>query len=703
MSTPADNENQPVKPGVATPPGLLLATLLFWGWQTDWLWCGAVMGVILELARRVPWRWELREEDFRRLWNFSVLLGLGLGIYLFSADDAGTGPGGTAADVARKAGLSGLNAGMTMLRVMPMLWFLFVAAQCFSTRQAVPLAAISWLVRRWQRLDGAAWKEKSANLTYPYFMTCVYSAGIHDNDGTHIYFWGQAVLLAWALWPLRARRVQWWVWLLALGVALGAGFGGARGIGRLEQVLNNYNAQWLTRMLHGKMNPDESRTSIGKIGQMKLSGEIVLRVRPDPGSPLPVYLREASYRKYNSQIWQTMGGTNDFVAVKPTATNENSWVLLPEKTRLAGVQIAAYLEGFSPNGDAEGLLPLPTGVARLDELPAFELKQNPFGAVLATGPGLMIYEARFGGGKTMDSRPDTNWDLLVPSNETNALEQVIKELNLAGMDERRQLLAIQQFFESKFTYTLFIKPQLPGHTNGTPIANFLLHSRAGYCEYFATATVLLLRELHIPARYATGYVVHETSGSGYVVRAHDAHAWCLVWDEPSGTWNNYDTTPGSETNGGGKLGQALGDAWSWVKFEFAKFKLFWGQTEFRKYALWLLIPVLGLSLYQLIFRRGRKGKPAKVAGTVPADWPGRDSEFYRLEARLAERGVPRQPGESLAPWLERVLADPARADLRTPVRELLRLHYQHRFDPEGLTPADRERLAREVAALEGKI
>ena len=65
----------------------------------------------------------------------------------------------------------------------------------------------------------------------------------------------------------------------------------------------------------------------------------------------------------------------------------------------------------------------------------------------------------------------------------------------------------------------------------TPLSRFLLKTRAGHCEYFATATVLLLRELGIPARYAVGYAVHETSRQRLRRALRDAHAWCLVWNE----------------------------------------------------------------------------------------------------------------------------------------------------------------------------
>jgi hypothetical protein len=58
--------------------------------------------------------------------------------------------------------------------------------------------------------------------------------------------------------------------------------------------------------------------------------------------------------------------------------------------------------------------------------------------------------------------------------------------------------------------------------------------------------------------------------------------------------------------------------------------------------------------------------------------------------------VARQPSEPLSGWLSRALDDPALADLRTPLRELLRLHYTYRFDPRGLSDKEREALTREA-------
>jgi len=71
-----------------------------------------------------------------------------------------------------------------------------------------------------------------------------------------------------------------------------------------------------------------------------------------------------------------------------------------------------------------------------------------------------------------------------------------------------------------------------------------------------------------------------------------------------------------------------------------------------------------------------------------------DSEFYQVEQKLRQRGAMRQPGELLSTWLLRASADPALADMRSRLQELLHLHYRYRFDPEGLSQPDRETLRR---------
>ena len=690
-----------------TPPFLLGATLLFWGWQTGFLIAGAVMAVVLESGRFVKTRWDLSDEDFHRIWTFCTLLILAAAIFAFTLNEGAGGFSGLfhgpAIVVASRLTASGDRTATAFLRWLPMIVFPCIVAQAFSASESVPLTAISiilrWRRKRERKQGRAGTPDRRTDISHAYFILGLFSAGIHTNQGDDTYFFGLCILLAWALWPLRSRRFGAVAWATVLALVIGLGYWGQSGLGRLEQVVEGNTAQWLMRFIRQQTDPSQSMTALGQIGRLKMSGSIVIRLQPKDGEPPPPYLREASYRNYRLHTWYAGSARDGFESISHE-TNETTWVLLPGKTNPATVKIACYLTGtVKGSGNPVGLLPLPAGSGRLENLNAYLLQKNKVGAVMAEGPGLVIFDAGYGPGITLDSPPDANWDLLVPTNEMPALDRVVSEMKLSGLDEPQTLRAVHGFFQDKFKYSLWQEPSRGSSTNETPMSRFLLHSRSGHCEYFATTTVLLLRELKIPARYAVGYAVHEPSGKGFVVRERDAHAWCLVWSRRTGAWEDFDTTPPSWIEAEGRRASAtqwLSDFWSWVGFQIAKFR--WGQTEWRQYFLWALVPVLALLLYQIIFRRGRKRqrrKPGRERDGAMS-WPGLDSEFYQLESKLAERGVPRQSSEPLSDWLARALADEALKDLRAPLQELLRLHYRHRFDPLGLNTPDRETLTREA-------
>ena len=704
-----DNTPTSNTPVLKTPPLLLGATLLFWGWQSGLPLIGAVMGIILESARLFKVRWDLSDTDFRRILTFCTLLALAATLYVFTdTQESGGGFHGSAGAVGRAMGISSLKTSTTFFRWLPMFLFFFAAAQTFSTREKIPLTAIS-IISRWRsRRDenqANAPASYSLNVSYPYFIVCLFAASIHTNEGDGSFFWGQCVLLFWALWRFRSRRSGILLWALALTVVMNFGYFGQHGIGLLQMSIENYDAKWLSRFMQQRVDPTESITTMGQIGELKLSSRIVIRLQTKNGEPPPTYLREASYRGYRSakRSWYSGSPRSDFGGINPQH-DQTTFILLSGKTNTLSVNIACYLEGRSRvSGAAQGLLPLPTGSGRLENLPAYVLSHNSEGTVLVEGPGLVIFDALYGPGPTIDSPPNivsTNNDLTVPTNELPALDSVISEMKFSGTNEEQKLLAVQKFFSSKFTYSLWQGSDKLATTNETALTRFLLHSRSGHCEYFATATVLLLRELGIPARYAVGYAVHEASGSGYVVRERDAHAWCLVWNKRTQTWNDFDTTPASWVGIEGSRASAMqwfSDFWSWVGFEIAKLR--WGQSNLREYILWGLIPVLFLLLYQIIFKRGRRLlhlQPKTVQSYSAIFWPGLDSEFYLLEGKLAERGMVREPGETLSIWLLRATADPTLSAMRDSLQELLRIHYRYRFDSKGLSTIDRETLRRET-------
>jgi transglutaminase-like putative cysteine protease len=666
------------------------------------------MGVLLELPRFLKFRWDLDDADFSRIWGFCTMLNVVLVVYVFTNNSGAGVDGMLQGNTAMNAANASVLTATRFMRWLPMTTFAFIAAQMFNVRPSVPLTGIS-LVLRWRRRKGdEAFTGRYLNVAFPYFMVCLFSAGIHTNAGTKLYFWGIATLMAWALWAVRPARFGWRAWLMAFLVVLGVGYSGMTGINLAQNALQNFNAQWMARFFGSRVDPLQTMTSMGRIGKLKLSPRIVIRLEPREVGHAPEYLREASYRNYQplKLTWYAGGTGNDF-ELQQVEPDNTTWTLIPGKKTTDAATIACYLNGWSRELEApEGLLPLPSGCSRLEKMPPnlATLKKNKNGAVLAAGLGLLIFDAHFGPGTTMDAPPDllsTNrFDLTVPADEVPALEQVIAEMNLpADAGREQKLRATVNLFLGKFTYSTWQgvdKKPAPGET---PLTKFLTSSRSGHCEYFATATVLLLRQMGIPARYAVGYYVHETRGTGYVVRERDAHAWCLVWNDAAKCWEDFDTTPPSwvaAESSPSRMSEWFSDARSWLKFQFAKFR--WRQSGWQQYLFWALIPVLLVLLYHIIFRRRGKLRAPDSQGRHAAQilWPGLDSEFYRLEEKLAARGVPRQTGEPLADWLERALAAPALRELRGSLRELLRLHYRHRFDPRGLNEAEREELRRKA-------
>jgi len=97
---------------------------------------------------------------------------------------------------------------------------------------------------------------------------------------------------------------------------------------------------------------------------------------------------------------------------------------------------------------------------------------------------------------------------------------------------------LQRLRTGGYSYTL--EPGVYG-INGAD--EFWFDRRSGFCEHIASAFVILMRALGIPARIVTGYQGGEVNDvDGYwVLRQSDAHAWTEVWLEGRG-WLRVDPT-----------------------------------------------------------------------------------------------------------------------------------------------------------------
>jgi transglutaminase-like putative cysteine protease len=72
---------------------------------------------------------------------------------------------------------------------------------------------------------------------------------------------------------------------------------------------------------------------------------------------------------------------------------------------------------------------------------------------------------------------------------------------------------------------------------------FLFDAKAGYCEYYASAMVIMLRSVGIPARYVRGYSQGETEDGLFRLRESDGHAWPEVFF-PGYGWIEFEPTGG---------------------------------------------------------------------------------------------------------------------------------------------------------------
>ncbi|MEZ5727545.1 MAG: DUF3488 and transglutaminase-like domain-containing protein [Burkholderiaceae bacterium] len=106
--------------------------------------------------------------------------------------------------------------------------------------------------------------------------------------------------------------------------------------------------------------------------------------------------------------------------------------------------------------------------------------------------------------------------------------------NVAGLIDRMLLF----FREEPFSYTL--NPPILGRET---VDDFLFRTRAGFCEHYSSAFVVMMRAMGIPARVVTGYQGGEQGldGSYWIVRQADAHAWAEVWIRDRG-WIRVDPT-----------------------------------------------------------------------------------------------------------------------------------------------------------------
>jgi hypothetical protein len=113
-------------------------------------------------------------------------------------------------------------------------------------------------------------------------------------------------------------------------------------------------------------------------------------------------------------------------------------------------------------------------------------------------------------------------------------------------------VAVESYLRS-LPYTLD-PPAPPANQDGVDF--FLFDAKTGYCDYFASAMAVMLRDEGIPARVVSGYATGEPQGDGtFRIKDSDSHTWTEVYlppygwipFEPSGGWPRFDRGTGGQS------------------------------------------------------------------------------------------------------------------------------------------------------------
>jgi len=106
-----------------------------------------------------------------------------------------------------------------------------------------------------------------------------------------------------------------------------------------------------------------------------------------------------------------------------------------------------------------------------------------------------------------------------------------------------EVQAIDAYFDTSngFKYDT----QTATGSDESALEDFLLRSKTGFCEQYASAMGILLRAAGIPSRVAMGYTAGYQSGDYRTITTQNAHAWVEVFF-PSAGWVTFDPTPLSD-------------------------------------------------------------------------------------------------------------------------------------------------------------
>lgn len=369
----------------------------------------------------------------------------------------------------------------------------------------------------------------------------------------------------------------------ALSLAAATLAGGAIALGgMLFFFFPRFNAGYLGRVSFSPtlMSGFSEDVELGQIGEIKKSSAVVMRVQT--GKPIGYELlrwRGIALTNFDGKRWSSVPGNPQRLY-----QGGDGWISTPgaaERTDIPGqtIQYTVFLEpivtdtifvadralslqGNFSGGAANSFAAMQRNYLLTD---ATESLKNPFRNFTAI---------RYAG---ISRLPAPSAAKLRAASKNYPAEITATYLQLPQLDPRipdlareitrgaqmpfDQAIRIENHLRTRYAYTL----NLTGKPGQDPLAHFLFETRAGHCEYFASAMAIMLRTLGIPSREVNGFLPGEYNdlGGDYIVRESDAHSWVEAYFPGIG-WQVFDPTPPSSTGGSGFL-RRLGLYVDWLE------------------------------------------------------------------------------------------------------------------------------------------
>lgn len=449
------------------------------------------------------------------------------------------------------------------------------------------------------------------------------------------------------------RRVRLLPASIFLVIAASAAAGVAMLLPWAQPQVELYAARMISNDLEAAVGlSTESR--LGEVEQLAQSKRIALRYYADRASNLRVRV----FTGFDGRAWKADPRRPQ--ALQKMRAPAGLWPLFDETPGLA-----SGLTAVAPPADLlsarvvvrspeRGAMPVPahTVAVKVEDV---AIEYTPSGVLLPSSRAA-VYAVLFAAAAPDESAPGPEM-LAVPEKIDPRLRDLAATLAGASRTPAEIVDRVVGHFQSGYRYSL----NVGAFRTGDPVAEFVFEKKKGYCEYFASANTLLLRLAGVPARYVTGYAVRpfHRSGSHYVIRDSDAHAWTEAYI-PGRGWVEADATPagdyeavhGNPPNGG--IGAAFGALYDEAAALFAQGGSLGllrglGRTAFEHpVGLALLVAAAMALKFRKRLRRMRASSALAPTDATTYEFltPQMRSLLGSLDTLFAQRGSPRRPSRA---------------------------------------------------------